>query len=92
MNLLSQTLWVSWPRAVFGLFSGSSGAAHGGVLRLFCLSSLYHEAYFPFGGFDTKFGPSIKTISLFYGLGLFGAVWGYFGLFLGALGRHMGLS
>ena len=75
-------------RAVFGCFWDPQGGTWGCVRS----ASLYFMAHSPLSGFATKIQPSIKKTSLFYELGLFGAVWGYFRLFLGALGRHMGLS
>ena len=63
LTLLSQKLWVLRFRAVWGLFLGPLGPAHGGALGPLRSVSLHHAASLPSRGFDTKFEPSIsKTL------------------------------
>ena len=62
-----------------GLFLGSLGATHGGVLGPLHSSSLHNAGPFPFRGFDTQIGRSIFKTLGFMAKGCFGAVFGSLG-------------
>ena len=63
MTLLSPKLWFLWLRAGLGLFWGSVGVAHGGVLGPLGSGCLHHAVSFSFRGLDKKFESSIsKTL------------------------------
>ena len=91
LNLLYEKPWVLWLRAVWGCFGPFLGPL-GRHIGVSWVDQPLPRSPPPFKTLYYKIWTFYLKNFGFYGLGLFGAVWGCFGLFLGPLGRHIGVS